>query len=193
MGNAVFPTLPGLKIEIDKAPRFSTKIQSAVSGKELRAAFSASPIWTFGLSYEFLRADNAHRELQTLIGFFLSRRGSWDSFLYFDPDDHEVSNEKIGTGDGVTRTFQLARSLGGFSESVANVASIAAGPNMWAADENAPMWSGDNLPMWTHGVDYGPDDYELSQTGLITFNFPPPERASDLLERHLLLSLPLQG
>lgn len=173
MSNVIFPELPGLKIEVDKSPRFSTKVQRAVSGKELRASFSSSPIWSFGLSYEFLRSDNAHRELQTLAGFFLSRRGSWDSFLYFDPDDHEITNEQIGIGDGVTRAFQLARTFGGFTEPVSNVASIAAGPNMWSGSD-LPMWNGDDLPMWTDGVDYGADDYVLSSTGMLTFNAAPP-------------------
>ncbi len=126
MSNSIFPTLPGLSWDVVKTPRFSTKVQTAVSGRELRAAFYTNPIWRFTLSYEFLRADNVNAELQTIVAFFNSRQGSFDSFLYQDTNDYTSTAMVIGTGDGSNKNFPLLHSIGGWVEPVgySNTASI---------------------------------------------------------------------
>lgn len=121
MSEAVLPTLPGLEWNVKKSPMFRTKIQSAVSGKELRSSFMAYPLWKFRLSYSVLRSAAEFAELQTLLGFFLQRRGSFDTFLYTDPDDNSVTDHSFGTGNGTTAGFQLLRTLGGFAEPVQNL------------------------------------------------------------------------
>lgn len=120
MSNAVFPALPGISFGTTKTPIWSTKIQRAVSGKELRTALYSYPIYKIGLSYEVLRAG-AEAELQQLVGFFNSRKGSFDSFLYSDPSDNAVTGQGFGVGDGVTKTFQLVRAFGGHTEPVMNL------------------------------------------------------------------------
>ena len=55
MGNAVFPLLPGMSIEIGRRPSFKTKVQESVSGQETRAAFMAYPKWTLRLDLDVLR------------------------------------------------------------------------------------------------------------------------------------------
>jgi hypothetical protein len=52
---AIFPSLPGLAWSVTKAPRFATRIQRAVSGRELRILDQPYPIWTWTLSYSLLR------------------------------------------------------------------------------------------------------------------------------------------
>lgn len=121
MSNAVFPVLAGLDWNVVKTPVWKTKIQEAISGKELRAAFMSYPLWKFSLSYTVLRADSVNAELQSLMGFFLARQGMFDSFLYTDPTDKSVIGQNFGTGDGTTTAFQLVRSLGAFSEPIQNV------------------------------------------------------------------------
>lgn len=121
MSNAVFPVLAGLDWNVIKTPVWKTRIQEAVSGKELRAALMSYPLWKFSLSYTVLRANAANAELQTLMGFFNARQGMFDSFLYTDPTDNSVANQSFGTGDGSTTAFQLLRSLGGFTEPIQNV------------------------------------------------------------------------
>ena len=111
----VFPVLPGLKWDVVKQPEFSTKIQRSASGREARAAFWTYPLWTYKLGYELLR-DDATNELDTLLGFFLARRGAFDSFLFLDPDDNTITGQAFGIGDGVTAAFQLQRTLGAFTE-----------------------------------------------------------------------------
>lgn len=105
------------------SPEFSTAVQKAVSGREVRAAFMAYPRWRFSLSYEVIRATPDMAELSTLLGFFLSRHGMFDSFLYLNPADNAASAMQFGVGDGSTRTFPLSRSLGGFVEPTQNVSS----------------------------------------------------------------------
>jgi uncharacterized protein (TIGR02217 family) len=82
----------------------------------MRAALQSYPLWTFKLSYEVLRAAAAYSELQTLAGFFLSVKGSYDSFLYSDPTDNTVTAQAFGVGDGATQQFQLVRAWGSFVE-----------------------------------------------------------------------------
>lgn len=118
MSNALFPSLPGLNWNVVRSPRFSTKVQTTASGKELRSSFWTYPIWDFSLSFEFLRQDATNTELATLQGFFLARQGSFDSFLYSDPVDNTVTGSVFGAGDGVTTAFTLARNWAGFIEPI---------------------------------------------------------------------------
>ena len=52
---AIFPALPGLGWSVTKAPRFATRIQKAISGRELRVLDQPYPIWTWTLTYALLR------------------------------------------------------------------------------------------------------------------------------------------
>lgn len=116
LSDYLFPTLPGLQWNSVKRPKFSTAIAPHLSGREIRAQAYQYPIWEFDLSYEMLRAD-ANVEFQTLIGFFLSRGGAYDTFLYKDPTESNVITlGSVATGDGVTTKFTLMKSLGGFAE-----------------------------------------------------------------------------
>lgn len=111
MGNAVFPILPGLRADRSAEPRFATRIQRSVSGAEARASMQAYPLVQFSLGYDVLR-HGADIDLRALKGFFLARRGSFDSFLFTDEIDNTVTNQAIGTGDGATTQFQLVRTWG---------------------------------------------------------------------------------
>jgi uncharacterized protein (TIGR02217 family) len=125
MSNAIFPTLAGLGWSVLKFPKWSTKIQTAVSGKELRSAFYSYPIYDITLTYELLRSDSINLELQTILGFFNSRQGSFDNFLYSDPTDNAVINQIVGTGNATQMLWTLCRTYGGFTEPVMNVNTLA--------------------------------------------------------------------
>ncbi len=116
----IFPTLPGIQWGVQKSPQFNTTTHRAVSGYEIRAARMQYPLWTFTLSYEFLR-DGAYAEIETLMGFFLQQMGSFSAFCYSDPSDNAVVNQTFATGDGVTSMFPLTRAYGGFVEPVQNL------------------------------------------------------------------------
>lgn len=118
MSNALYPDLPGLTFSVKRSPEFKTIQTQAVSGKESRIALASAPLWHYELVYEFLRADAAYAELQSLLGFYLQRQGCFDSFLFRDPDDGAVVGQGLGQGDGATTTFAVVRALGGFVEPV---------------------------------------------------------------------------
>ena len=46
----IFPALPGLAWSVTKTPTFQTRIQRAVSGRELRALDYPYPLWQFDWS-----------------------------------------------------------------------------------------------------------------------------------------------
>ena len=158
----IFPALPGLAWSVTKSPTFQTRIQRAVSGRELRALDYPYPLWQFTLVFDFLR-DNAaagYDELRTLMGFFMLCQGAFGTFLFQDPSDDRVSGQQIGTGDTLKTAFQLQRTMGktlpggGFLEPI-----IA--PNVVNA-------------VYFNGIVQDPAGYSVdSMTGLVTFNIAP--------------------
>lgn len=162
MGNSVYPVLPGRSWNTTMRPLFNTKVMTAVSLNEFRASFTATPIYQMKLSYDVLRDGNQagqdYDEWRPLIGFFMARRGRFDSFLYDHPNDREAVAQEFGEGDGVTANFNLSRTLGSFTERVANVNTITE-----VRVNNTP----------TTG-------YTISSVGRITFDTPPAD--GDVLE-----------
>lgn len=121
VSNYLFPTLKGLAWNIVKKPKFSTVISPHVSGREVRVSNYSYPLWEWDMSYEFLRADS-HNELQTLMGFFLQRAGSFDTFLYKDADENNVVvNGSLGAGDGALTKFTFYKTYAGFTEPIGYV------------------------------------------------------------------------
>jgi uncharacterized protein (TIGR02217 family) len=158
----VFPVLAGLAWSVTKAPTFQTRIQRAVSGRELRALDYPFPLWQFTLVFAFLR-DNPEAgfdELRTLMGFYLSCQGAYGTFLFQDPSDFQITNQYIGGGDSSTTIFQLQRALGtslpggGFAEPIVAPNSV-----------NAIYFDGITQSASTYSVD--------PNTGLVTFATPP--------------------
>ena len=116
MSDYLFPELAGLTWDIKKTPKFSTHIASHVSGREVRMSNYAYPVWTWEMTYEVLRAGT-EQELQLLMGFFLARSGSFDTFLYKDPDEHnELVGIPLGVGDASLTKFTMFKSFAGFAE-----------------------------------------------------------------------------
>jgi uncharacterized protein (TIGR02217 family) len=161
----IFPVLPGLGWSVTKTPRFTGRIQSAVSGRELRVLDQVNPIWTWTLTYSLLRdkwdmravtgPGVGYDELRTLAGFFLKQQGSFRPFLFDDPTDNTVSNQVLGTGDGSTRDFQLVRTMGGFDEPITAPNTV-----------NVIRCNGIRQAATGYTVDVA--------TGLVTFVAPPP-------------------
>jgi uncharacterized protein (TIGR02217 family) len=162
---AIFPVLPGLGWSVSKAPRFATRTQKAISGRELRIVDQVNPIWTFTLTYEILGDKHDTRgpgglgagfdELRTLAGFFLQQQGAFAPFLFDDPTDDSVTGQAIGTGNSSATVFQLVRNFGGFSEPIV-------APNTVSA-------------IYFNGVLQSASGYTVdATTGLITFTTAPP-------------------
>lgn len=112
MSSEFYPTLPGLGFSVKKTPKFQSRVQTAISGKESRISDWTTPRFTYELTYEILREHGTFQELRQLAAFWLCRRGSYDTFLFVDPDDNTVTGQAIATADGVTTNYQLIRSFG---------------------------------------------------------------------------------
>jgi uncharacterized protein (TIGR02217 family) len=158
----IFPALPGLAWSVTKSPTFQTRIQRAVSGRELRALDYPYPLWQFTLVFDFLRDNPAagFDELQTLMGFFMLCQGAFGTFLFQDPSDDRVSGQQIGTGDTLRTVFQLQRTMGKTLPGGGFLEPIVA-PNV----VNAVYFNGIVQDPAGYGVD--------SMTGLVTFNIAP--------------------
>lgn len=128
-----FPLLPGLGWSVTKTPAFKTRVQKSVSGRERRALDQALPIWTWTLTYDFLRDQIAlgYNELRALMGFHAQQQGAFTPFLYTDPTDNSVSAQAIGTGNASQTAFQLVRNLdpalpgGGYAEPITNPTAVS--------------------------------------------------------------------
>jgi hypothetical protein len=130
------PTIAGLAWSRHKKPGFSTRVASHVSGREVRVALMAYPLYEFEALYNGLsssaspvlaQAGLGASSLQSLMGFFLQLQGQFGTFLYADPDEGpSVTGYPLGTGDGSTSSFLFTKTLGGFTEPVGYVTNLAA-------------------------------------------------------------------
>lgn len=126
MSNAIFPDLAGIRADRSRAPTFKTDILTAVSGREFRASRMANPIYRFSIGVEFLRESRGRAELRQLEGFYMARRGAYESWLYRCEHDHTAVDQLFAYGDGQRTQFQLARSYGEFLEPVQNIEQVTA-------------------------------------------------------------------
>jgi uncharacterized protein (TIGR02217 family) len=157
----VFPSLPGLSWSVTKSPVAQTRIQRAVSGRELRAMDYPYPLYQFQLVFNFLRQTPGYNELSTLLGFVEACYGAYGTFLFDDPADDTATGQGIGTGDSSTTQFQLQYAKGA---AVAFVRPIDAVNVL-----NAVYFEGITQSPSTYGCATG-----LNSSGLVTFNTPPP-------------------
>lgn len=154
MSNALLPSFPGRAWPIKFSPGFNTKILPAVSGKETRAAFQLTPIWTITLPFDYL----SQADYLSLSGFFMTVRGRWDSFLLNADLDSVALDMSFGAGNGSTTAFQLSRTMGGFVEAVQNVGGVSA--------------------IKAAGSVVSGSGYSVGATGIVTFNSAPANGAA---------------
>lgn len=174
----IFPSLSGLAFPITRTNLgFAVVSQQSVSGARTRFAQRSKPLYRWKVSFEFLRAasiraripfaggrtfesgaafsEETLQELQTLAGFYNGRFGKALPFLYIEPDDSVAVSQIFGKGDGTTRTFQLTRTLGGFTE---------------------PVFAPIGTPIITVGGDLV-TALSVGSTGIVTFDAPPAANA----------------
>jgi uncharacterized protein (TIGR02217 family) len=126
---ASFPSFPSLSTQgwsTHVRPRFATDIAGHVSGRETRRATRASALYDIELTYELLRADAAHQELQILAGFFVEQGGRDALFWMAPPGLSIVTGQALGSGDGSTTTFALVRTFGAYAEPIAGTSGVTA-------------------------------------------------------------------
>lgn len=159
MSNSVFPTLTGLAMEVTRSPLWNTMKQETPSGREYRGIFQIYPRYRYTLIFNYLRDTTLAPDYRTLLGFFNSMKGGWDTFLFTDPDDSSVAGMQFGTGNGSLTGFQLVRTLGNFSEPVYD---INGAPTIKVAGVTKTAGS----------------DYTIGTTGIVTFTAAPANGAA---------------
>jgi hypothetical protein len=118
------PTLVGIQWDITYTPVFSTVTTMKVSGRETRRAKMFSPLWSIELKYDRLRSDSL-AELQSLVGFIESIGSMTTPFLFTPPGAlGAYISAPLGTGDGVTTSFIVQRSIAGYLDTVQAFTSI---------------------------------------------------------------------
>lgn len=159
MSNSIFPALPGIAWPVKKTPIWSTKNMRSVSGKESALALYSYPLYKIEITFPDVLRDfgsfAGSTEFRTLLDFYNSMQGKFDTFLFNDITDNGVTAQQFGTGDGVKTVFQLVRSLktNGFLEPVQNVNILT---NLF--DNGSPISGG---------------SYSINSLGVVTFTSPP--------------------
>ena len=161
MSYVQYPTSPRYSFGLIRSPLFSTRVQYAASGKELRATFWNDPKWGFRLNYQSLDDQISPNEYEKILGFYLLMGCPATAFL-FDPNhgfsSYGTEGVFIGTGDDAETEFQLIHNWGGYYDEPC--ANILASP--------VPRIYVDGVLKST------PTHYTLnSTTGLVTFVSAP--------------------
>ena len=120
MSNAVFPSLPGETWPRVRVYQKPATVKRA-NGRRYALSDQQHPDYLYRINYSFLRPE----DFAVLGGFWLARGGALDDFLFDDRDDNTATNQLFSTGDGVTTTFQLLRTFGGYSEPVLDLNGAA--------------------------------------------------------------------
>jgi hypothetical protein len=117
----VFPALPGIAYPLPRRTIWNSNVAESVSGKRIGTTLRTYPTYGFEVSFAdtgFLRSGPAYLEWQQLAGFINKMAGRYGLFLYSYPDDSIATQQPLAFGDGSSTTFQLVRTLGGFTEPI---------------------------------------------------------------------------
>lgn len=114
-----FPILRGQGWSAKYRPYFATRVHAHSSGREVRAARRINPLYDIELTFDLLRGDAAHPEIQAVIAFIAAHAGQAQAFLFAPPQNlAQVTGAPVGVGDGVAKDFALTRIFAGFTETV---------------------------------------------------------------------------
>lgn len=156
--------VPGVSWSLTAAPTLQTRIQRAVSGRELRIADYPYPLRQYALTFEVLRSGAPFYEFEAITALIVSCQGAAGTFLWQDPDDNVVTGQIIGTTDGTTTVYQLVRTWGSPLGGVSFTEPITGAPH----GLTVYLSSGPEPPAPVGGWDVDPT------TGLLTFSSAPP-------------------
>jgi uncharacterized protein (TIGR02217 family) len=157
----VFPTLQGLTFDVTRTPLWHTEVQIALSGKRSTMAYQQYPLIHFELVFSILRDDQATSDVKALVGLFNALQGSYDTFLFVDPDFNTFSSSNQQTFGTVTTgvtTYQLVASYQnssgpGYGEIIQNI-------------NGTPV-------LYSNGVAISGSTYTIGPTGVVTFSTLP--------------------
>jgi uncharacterized protein (TIGR02217 family) len=146
-------------------PERRTQIVELASGDEERNASWANSRRRYDVSYGIRRAD----DLAAVVAFFEARNGRLYGFRFKDWADHRSclpsqvpssSDQQIGTGDGVTTSFQLVKRYASGGQSWTRTITKPVAGTVQIALNGVPQSGG-----WSVNV----------KTGLVSFDTAPSD------------------
>ncbi len=105
MSNEVFNFT--LDTPFEEEIQYLTVVSESEAGKEQRYQKWLRPKRTFRVT---LRARNAS-QTDDIWRFYTRHKGSFDSFLFQNPNENPVTAETVGSGDGVGSVFYLGKKV----------------------------------------------------------------------------------
>jgi uncharacterized protein (TIGR02217 family) len=144
-------------------PERATDIVTLASGREERNSRWAQSRRRYNAGY----GVKSRADMQAVLAFFEERRGRFHSFLWRDALDHSSNGpQALGTGDGVTMTFQLSKTYGvNFDPYVRPITK--------------PLV--ETVAITVDGI--ATEEFVVNEaTGLVTFDVPPADGAVLLAE-----------
>lgn len=153
MSNEVFAFT--LDTPFDEDVRFYTVVSESENGKEQRYQKWLSPKRTFTIQLNSRQIT----ETNNIWRFYTRRKGSFDTFLFINPNENPVTAETVGSGDGVKTVFYLGQAVDfGSGDLIVVPASEAITRSI--------KGTGDYLPFSTYSID--------DTTGAVTPNSTLP-------------------
>lgn len=164
--------------EIEKGamggPEFLTNVVTLVGGKEKRNSQWLYPRLSFDIGYGIDNINNPNSAVAALIPFFYARRGRGRGFRFKDWTDYSATGQSIGTGNGVSDTFQLVKTYtSGGQTLIRNILKPVAG----------------TITIYVNAVEETGLTVDTT-TGLVTFNSAPG--VSDVITADFEFDVPVR-
>lgn len=105
MSNEVFSYT--LDVPYDESIRFLTVVSEGESGKEQRYQKWLRPKRTFRVKLDARQLA----ETDSIWRFYTRMKGSFNTFLFQNPNENPVTAETVGSGDGVKSVFYLGQAV----------------------------------------------------------------------------------
>lgn len=99
----VFPETPIPNFPFRMTPEWSTLTSTFENGNEQRRSKWARPKYNITLNYTALKEADS----QLLWEFYMSVKGAYEAFLFFDFYVYSHVDHYVGTGDGSTTIFDI--------------------------------------------------------------------------------------
>lgn len=164
-----FPTYrlpPDVEVGMQGGPTFWNVIQESISGQEQRIQVWAQCRGRWDIRYTILDTEETNGDFRAVIALFRAHFGSLHPFPFKDWGDYQLTNERIGTGDGSDTAFQIIKTY-----DPSQILLASPGSRTYVRDIYLPR---SGLVVKVNNVTKTlTTDYTIGSTGIITFTVAP--------------------
>lgn len=139
-----FPNIRRFSWNSSKQQKWNTEVQRSASGRVRTMTSQLYPYWTITASLPAITDAEANE----LHGFVALLKGSYEPFLWLDPEDNKVEGMPLVAINGL---YQCLMPFGGYAEPVEYI---------------------EDLVVYINGVEVNSNEYTVDM-GTITFNIQP--------------------